>query len=105
MLFRSSNLHASQCNFFTVLPPKPSIFASSTCRYLRLLASPFDQGLTVSFSLASAAVFLYLRTSPQEWMYELVFPWYQNSVVHLEYVTTDGCLIFSKAQNDSKNAV
>ena len=26
-------------------PPNASLYASSTCRYLRLLASPFDQGL------------------------------------------------------------
>ena len=39
-----SNLHASQCKLFTVWPPNPSLLASSTCLYLRLLESPFDQG-------------------------------------------------------------
>ena len=39
-LWSRSNMHASQCKFFTVWPPN----ASSICRYLRLLASPFDQG-------------------------------------------------------------
>ena len=32
------------CDF--VWPPNASFYASSTCCYLRLLASPFDQGLT-----------------------------------------------------------
>ena len=44
-LWSRSNLHASHCKFFTVWPPNPSLFESWTCCYLRLLASPFDQGL------------------------------------------------------------
>ena len=32
----------------SVWPPNTSLYASSTCRYLRLLASPFGQGLTWS---------------------------------------------------------
>ena len=31
----------------SVWPPNASLYASSTCRYLRLLASPFGQGLTL----------------------------------------------------------
>ena len=34
-LWSRSNLHASQCKVFTVWPPNASLFASSTCRYLR----------------------------------------------------------------------
>ena len=30
----------------SVWPPNASLYASSTCRYLRLLASPFGQGLS-----------------------------------------------------------
>ena len=34
------------CKF--VWPPNASLYASSTCRYLRLLATPFDQGLNMT---------------------------------------------------------
>ena len=44
-LWSRSNFHASQYKFFTVWPPNATLFASSTCRYLRLLANQFDQGL------------------------------------------------------------
>ena len=47
-LWSRSNLHARPCKFFTVWPPNPSLFASSTGRYLRLLASPFDEGFRAS---------------------------------------------------------
>ena len=40
----------------SVWPSNASLFASSTCRYLRLLASPFDQSFT--FYEKRAAVFL-----------------------------------------------
>ena len=41
-LWSRSNLRASQCKFFTVCPPSASLFTSSTCRYLRLLATTCD---------------------------------------------------------------
>ena len=50
-LWSRSNLHASQSKFFTVWPPNVSLYASSTCVHLRLLAVPFDQGFTCKFDL------------------------------------------------------
>ena len=35
----------------SVWPPNASFYASSTCVHLRLLAGPFDQGLTVILSM------------------------------------------------------
>ena len=34
-------------NLRAVWPPNASLYASSTCVHLRLLAGPFDQGLTL----------------------------------------------------------
>ena len=42
-LWSRSNLHASQCKFFTVWPPNASLRKFN----LPLLASPFDQGFTL----------------------------------------------------------
>ena len=53
-LWSRSNLHASQYKFFTVWSPNASLFASSTCRYLRLLASPFDQGFRQTRSILTS---------------------------------------------------
>ena len=55
-LWSRSNLHASQCKVFTVSPPNASLFENSTCRYLRLLAIPFDQGFNLYFSMITNCV-------------------------------------------------
>ena len=47
-LWSRSNLHASRRKFFTVWPPNASLYASSNCVHLRLLAGPFGQGLKMS---------------------------------------------------------
>ena len=55
-LWSRSNLYASQCKVFTVSPPNASLFENSTCRYLRLLAIPFDQGFNLYFSMITNCV-------------------------------------------------
>ena len=49
-LWSRSNFHAIQCKFFTVWPPKASLFASSTWRYLRVRLS---RALVREFSLST----------------------------------------------------
>ena len=99
-LWSRSNLHASRRKFFTVWPPNASLYASSTCVHLRLLACPFGQGFREKRQFCCKWLSVLIRPVPS--LTSTVFFWQEYNFTK-EFYAPPVVMVTANHLYDSKN--